>query len=317
MNFIGLIMFRFAVVIFLTSVIVAGCSSSSQRDMSQEQVFICGAYTVYTEWQNEQLKVRFGDRQDTLKQQPVASGAKFVSDDGESSFWNKGNMATFIWRGESLPECRAADSLPKAFSASGNEPFWALSLNGKQAEVSTPEKEWITTVASVEPVNEGSDRPSWRLSTANGDQIDIRSEVCRDTMSGMVYPFSVSYSGQLNVTGCGGETLDLVQGPKWILTETNASMTPSSNMYIQFLADGKLVGSDGCNRRFGQYQFGSEMVHLKWVGSTRRACSETIMQDAKTFVEAVNNVRAIGFEQNRLVIESRNGTQLKLKNEKL
>ena len=53
MNFIGLIMFRFAVVIFLTSVIVAGCSSSSQRDMSQEQVFICG-HTVYAEWQNEQ-----------------------------------------------------------------------------------------------------------------------------------------------------------------------------------------------------------------------------------------------------------------------
>ncbi len=309
-------MLRFAVVIFLTSVIVAGCSSSSQRDMSQEQVFICGAYTVYTEWQNEQLKVRFGDRHDTLKQQRVASGAKFVSDDGESSFWNKGNMATFIWRGESLPECRAADSLPKAFSASGNEPFWALSLEGQELEVSTPEKEWIASVTSVQPLLENGTVSQWRLATANGDQVDIRSEVCRDTMSGMVYPFSVSYSGQFDGAGCGGETLSLLQGPKWILTETNASMTPSSNMYIQFLADGKLVGSDGCNRRFGQYQFGSEMIHLKWVGSTRRACSESIMQDATTFAEAVNNVRSISFEDNRLIIESRNGTQLKLKNEK-
>ena len=58
------------------------------------------------------------------------------------------------------------------------------------------------------------------------------------------------------------------------------------------------------------------MIHLKWVGSTRRACSESIMQDATTFAEAVNNVRSISFEDNRLIIESRNGTQLKLKNEK-
>ena len=310
-------MFRFGCVVMLVSLVVVGCSSlPSQRDMSKEQVFICGAYTVKTEFKNEQLVVRFDDRQDTLNQQPVASGAKFVSEDGESIFWNKGDTANFIWRGESLPDCRAADSLPKAFSASGNEPFWALSMNAQQVEVSTPEKEWMATVTEIESVGDDTSVPSWRVNTANGDQLDIRSKVCRDSMSGMIYPFTVNYSGDFNATGCGGETIDLLQGPKWILTEANASMTPSSNMYIQFLADGKLVGSDGCNQRFGQYQFGSEMVHLKWMGSTRRACSATVMEDARSFAEAVNNVRAIDFDQNTLIIESRTGTRLKLKHEK-
>jgi heat shock protein HslJ len=99
--------------------------------------------------------------------------------------------------------------------------------------------------------------------------------------------------GGLGLPGWGGDvgpTSPLV-GPNWTLTELNGQPpVPGTSVYIQFDADGRVAGSDGCNSFTGPYTVsGSTIDFPEPRASTLRACLPEVGAQAAAFNAALDN----------------------------
>lgn len=68
-----------------------------------------------------------------------------------------------------------------------------------------------------------------------------------------------------------------LQQRTWVLTQIgNSEIQTVSNQYqppsLQFSADQRLSGTDGCNRIMGRYNAGNDVLTLSQLATTRMAC---------------------------------------------
>lgn len=68
--------------------------------------------------------------------------------------------------------------------------------------------------------------------------------------------------------------------------------------FIEFLADGKITGFDGCNRFNGSVEVGAKTLNLGPLASTRMFCPDI---DSDKFMDAINQVT--GFTKNGDLLE--------------
>ena len=144
-----------------------------------------------------------------LRQTPVASGAKYS--DGETVFWNKGNVATIELRGQVYVDCAEnrlrgllghAQAIGDIVWATGNEPPWTLDIH--------PQKLTLTM---------GSDAPyefPYRDRVETGERTTYRSTVgtqeimavvdnraCNDSKSGEAFQATIAVTfEQRTFYGC-------------------------------------------------------------------------------------------------------------------
>lgn len=98
---------------------------------------------------------------------------------------------------------------------------------------------------------------------------------------------------------------EMLPGSEWGPTELNGeSITPVSDIFLQFDADGRYFGSGGCNRFQGSFVTNEEAILFSPAAMTRMACVPEVSQQEFDFTVALMSARL--FE--------RDGTDLMLSN---
>ena len=101
----------------------------------------------------------------------------------------------------------------------------------------------------------------------------------------------------------------LVSGDWYALANKNDSEKPA---LVRFHADGKISGFGGCNSFFGHYTANGGALEIGPLGSTRKACAETVMKAEAAFLEAVGAASAYRIERDALVLNTPTEFQVNL-----
>ena len=110
------------------------------------------------------------------------------------------------------------------------------------------------------------------------------------------------------------EIEDLV-GKEWKLEQLRSDgilfEVEESVPTINFAADGKATGNGGCNNYFADFTVRGRTLHFSGIGSTRKACEETMeLEDA--FLKVLGkDLRAL-FSEGRLILSADGGDRMTL-----
>lgn len=272
----------------------------------------CARQRIQTRMVGQSLEIRRDGESRLLLPAISASGARYVApDDAGTEFWSKGGLANLSWSGEPVPVCAQEGTLVTPLRASGNEPFWAVEYDGWSVSLSEPGQ----AVRRFDIEGQERNANGWRLQTLAGEEflrLDIVEAVCTDTMSGMPRPYTVGLTMDNQIRhGCGGEPARLLQGVRWNMLSLGEDKlaTPA---WVEFLPDGRLTGSNGCNRLMGSYTLSGEGMRVSQLGSTRMACAVDIMRQASQVDDYLSSVRRFSFDaQGALILFTELG-ELKL-----
>ncbi|MEM8694822.1 MAG: META domain-containing protein [Pseudomonadota bacterium] len=198
------------------------------------------------------------------------------------------------------------------FRASGNEPFWSLTIDDARFQF-----EHIGVFSAEAPRTGPGFTPNGTVFMSRaeaGERRDfiilVEDRICGDSMSGIPYPKTVRvFVEGRHFAGCGGETQDLLSGDEWRITSVSGEDVPASaGQMLQFDGGGLLSGYGGCNRFTTSYELG-EGLGFGPIASTRRACIDPeIGQLESKLFEAIGTVIAMEIsEDGGLTLFSENG----------
>lgn len=164
-----------------------------------------------------------------------------------------------------------ADLLP--LTARGNEPFWSLTLTPEGS--SYTDMEGLSLEAPyAEPVTESD---TLLFITAAGP-LRLTETLCRDSMSGMVYPYTVTLTrDDTDLPGCAGDPARLLAGD-WVVTALDGTALPKGADVTMTFDPGRIAGLAACNRYSGSYTLTGEGLSFGPMAGTRMACPPPLME---------------------------------------
>lgn len=210
------------------------------------------------------------------------------------------------------------------FKATGNEPFWGITL-GKEQTVFTSlitGKEKII-FSSVEPIKAmDANVKMYKLSNEKTTAtLTIQQLDCQDSMSGAISPYKVSVEiknkselESKKVEGCGKYITDYRLHDIWVLEELNG--------YKVFIADyqrelprieihaqeNTFMGFGGCNSISGTIFYEKDVLRFTKVISTLMAC--TPGNKESEFTKALQSTTTYSIGDNRLTLSNPSGKLL-------
>lgn len=213
------------------------------------------------------------------------------------------------------------------FMASGNEPFWNITLNAEQLvftsliegfeEVHTPLPMVVRAAdANVKRYRAETEKVIIDLQIAQGD--------CADTMADKQFPYSVAVTIQhtgdaevKNLNGCGVYQTDKRLNDIWVL-EKLGEETADASWFAEKLpemeinvAENTLMGYAGCNRMRGSIFWEPGLLRFTNIATTRMACKPENKEAA--FLKNLESATTYRIENNRLWLSNPNGPQLVFK----
>jgi len=264
---------------------------SAQAGIGFATRMTCGGTLVEVGFPGEAARLRVGAEVFDLAPVAAASGARYS--DGatpETAVHGKGNAATVTLKGTDLPECAPVITpalLP--MTARGNEPFWLLE---------------VTEAGYVHTTNLGADRAEGALpqpvAVPDGMRFDvsdalafaIERKICRDSMSGMTFPLTVTLTDKgETLTGCGGVSADLLDGA-WTVAEVAGAALPG-DAGVTLVVDppaGRVFGKGGCNNYNAGFTLTGEGLSFSPAASTMMACPDDQMEREQAFHQALATV---------------------------
>jgi heat shock protein HslJ len=123
-------------------------------------------------------------------------------------------------------------------------------------------------------------------------QFAIDQSLCRDTMSGMPFPVSVTVTeAGRTLTGCGGLSGDLIAG-HWAVEALDGTALPeTAEVDITFdPASGRIFGTSGCNRYAGGFTLTGEGLTFGAAAGTMMACPEDQMAVEQAFLSGLTTI---------------------------
>lgn len=101
-----------------------------------------------------------------------------------------------------------------------------------------------------------------------------------------------------------GQASSSLAGTSWVATEVGGQpLVQDTTVTLQFGADGRATGSDGCNRYSTGYRVSGDSITFSPAGAaTLMACPEPIMQQAKAYQEALAATAAYQVENGALTL---------------
>ena len=248
-----------------------------------------------------------GTRRIDLREIVAASGARYEAIDvAGTSVWSKGQRATVVLDGSALPECEvravqgpfvspSSSAAPPASTvaplvARGNEPAWTLTLDqrlrfttgGRVIEGRTPAGQMRDGVR----VHDGA-------LTGHHVTVEVRGNVCHDSMSGMPHPFTVQVRvDDRTYRGCGGRPVDLLLGAEWVVEDIGgAGIVDRSRATLRFGEDGRVGGRGSCNLYTGSYTLTGETLTVGNTATTMRVCAPALMQQEQRFLDILRQLQ--------------------------
>lgn len=108
-------------------------------------------------------------------------------------------------------------------------------------------------------------------------------------------------------SGAMGGSADRAVGPTWQLVALGSDAA-GPEATITFGDDGRVFGTTGCNRYFGQYDLASGgALTLSQVGSTRMACPPAEMAQEQRFLDVLNRAERVEVTGDRLALVAAGG----------
>ena len=213
------------------------------------------------------------------------------------------------------------------FKATGNEPFWGITLGQEQTIFTSliPGKEKII-FSSSEPIKAmDANVKMYKLSNEKTTAtVTIQQLDCQDSMSGAISPYKVSVEIKDNseletkkLQGCGKYITDYRLHDIWVLEELNG--------YKVFIADyqkelprieihaqeNRFMGFGGCNSITGTIFYEKDVLRFTKVISTLMACAPGNKEGE--FTKALQNVTTYSIGDNRLTLSNPSGKLLVFK----
>jgi heat shock protein HslJ len=247
----------------------------------------CGDMAITARFDGAGMEIATPRGDIRLMPAPAASGARFEAEGDPSTwFWSKGEAATLSLQGEEYPECRPMGA---RWVARSNEPFWAVTVEGEQAVLTTPEG----TGAAI-----ALQAPVWRDGAVEWASADgavllrVADRLCRDTMTGMPYPETVTLiTPEQERQGCGGEPRSLLTGEEWVIEDIGEKgIIDNARPTMTFRTDGSLGGSGGCNRYNARYDLTGEGLTIGPAAATMMACPRAVMTLEQAMFRAMAGV---------------------------
>ncbi|WP_159952488.1 META domain-containing protein [Rhizobium sp. 18065] len=200
-----------------------------------------------------------------------------------------------ILLGASSSVLAASDGAAKPelpLTARGNEPGWIATLDGGRISFRTVDDGTTVEGALPEPTAKGE---TWHYAADTIDlAVGITPVVCRDTMTGMPSPLTVTVTtGAKTFNGCGGEPVSLLAGPAWRVTRIGDAAVPE-DVYVSLEFDAtktSVFGSSGCNRYFGGFTLtGEGFSFQRGMAGSMMACEEHKSQIEASFLSAMEKI---------------------------
>lgn len=305
----------------LAAILLAACATSSDPEAADVAAsepaardaildLDCGGERAELRFEGGEVTLAFDRQAARVVAEPAASGARWSSTALDDTWiWNKGEEYTVAFRGQQLPPCTATERRPKPFVAIVHEPSFHLSIIGGTMTVRRPGAD-PTEVPVGEPSNHEGDRV-WRGSLDDrGLVLRVGGARCRDAMSGMWHPATALLTvGGDTYPGCAGDPVDLLAVGEWLVVsiggEAVAEEPPAT---IEFLAEGPVAGSGGCNRWSGPFRLGEGLAIGPDLVSTMMACTEPVMATERRLLDALPTVTGFDFDDaGRLVLATADG----------
>ncbi|WP_417515729.1 META domain-containing protein [Marinobacter sp.] len=263
----------------------------------------------------DQLAVDYQGQRLLLNQEVSASGARYVApDDDETYFWSKGERALFSVKGQMYPECLQAGALEMPFEATGNEPFWHVSVAHQVLVLNRPSDTGEPEEVALETTVANQHGREFR-GELDGQELTLKvaRQLCEDNMSGAQFPAQVrlELNGEV-FQGCGGDPQRLFRGAEWVVEDlAGAGIIDSSRMTVEFLDDNRLAGRASCNRYGGQYELTAEGVSFDNLFATRMACAPALMNQENRFLELMAKVKRAAIGRNgQLILTTSAGEEI-------
>ncbi|WP_353386539.1 YbaY family lipoprotein [Halopseudomonas sabulinigri] len=178
------------------------------------------------------------------------------------------------------------------FAARGNEPGWTLKVDSERMSLSR-QNDPTTILTPTPTTTREEDSYRFNASTeANSVIVDVTPQLCRDSMTGMPYPYEVSVkvNGE-TLTGCGGAAQSLLTGREWIVEDVDSKgVIDNTQMSLNFTNEGLLGGRAACNQYTTSYQLGGEGLTTQAIASTQKACAPALMNQDEHFLEVLGDV---------------------------
>jgi heat shock protein HslJ len=101
-----------------------------------------------------------------------------------------------------------------------------------------------------------------------------------------------------------------LDGTAWVVMELQGRMPVGKSAATLLFAQGRVSGSDGCNRYTGGYTLRGSALEVSKLASTQMACPEEVMQRAQAFTDALTSARSVRVKGPRLELLSADGETL-------
>lgn len=215
------------------------------------------------------------------------------------------------------------DTLADFFKATGNEPFWAITISKEQITfsiVGEGNEEFV--FAYAEPIRVAdANIKRYRLASATATlDFTIAQGKCSNTMSGKTSPYTVKADFKRNtgtkvttLEGCGHYIVNYRLHDIWVLenlgnqkiTATDFDTTPMLEIKA---AEASFMGNGGCNTIRGKLFAEQDLLRFTDIISTRMMCGPTNKEPQ--FLKALESSTKYEIKDNRLFLSNPNGIQL-------
>lgn len=199
---------------------------------------------------------------------------------------------------------REQEMFPSPYRAAGNEPFWHVTVTGKKALVERPDNAPVElSLSEITNVRTG-----WLL-RGQGLKLNITTMRCENDMSGALFTNAVTMElDGRKYSGCGETELppEKIEMTQWsVSTIRSQALTTETRQFLAIDAEGKVSGSDGCNRMSGGFALlpDGAVRHTApgWI-ATRMACPNPQMALANDYGNALRASTQWRFEASDLVL---------------
>jgi heat shock protein HslJ/membrane-bound inhibitor of C-type lysozyme len=272
--------------------------------------YSCGGTSVQAAFDGDNATVLIDGESIPLSTVPAASGARYQgarADGVAVELWTKDSGATLSVAGNAYPECTRATpaedaaspvTSEAAYRARGNEPFWSIETIGDTLRWATPDTPEAVVWGGVTRTDraDGFDLSASR----DGSTLTLAATatLCRDSMSGMPYPHTVSVrAGEQDVRGCGGEARELLAANAWTVSSVEGTASGERPPTLEFMLDGGAAGFSGCNRWMSPATLTGEGLTFERAASTMMACPEEDMKVEQAFLGALAKVTRHDFDE--------------------